>query len=454
MNKYIAVIIVTLFFISGTAQAAAKGKILNVQQFNTPKGIEVWLVKDSTIPVISMSFSFDGGLDYDPEEKSGVGKMVSILLDEGAGEMDSKAFQQELNDYSIYMNFTAGRDAFVGGLKTLKQNRYRAYGLLKLALTSPRFDDDALVRMKNANIASINNNMGDPAWLVARTFNGMIFEGHKYSLPGEGNAHSIKKINRKDLIKFTKDQFATSVLKVAIAGDITAEEASEMVDMAFGELPQFSTVIDTPDAELKYLGKTILLPLDTPQSYVSIGAPGINIKDKTWQAATIMNYVLGGESFEARLMKEIREKRGLTYGIYSSLSPMNYANLIRVNFSTSNEKTQEALNVLRKEWQKMAKDGISPKELEAAKSFLTGSLLLDLTSTGAISSILNDLQQQGLEYNYINECSDAINAVTIEDVQNVAQKLLDKNNLMITVVGKPQGIKPDITLQKTPGMGE
>lgn len=453
MNRYLtAIIFILIMFFSGNSEA--KERILNVQEFNSKKGIEVWLVKDTSLPIISMSFSFDGGLDYDPPAKPGVGKMVSILLDEGAGEMDSKSFQQELNDYSIYMNFTAGRDAFTGNLKTLKQNRYRAFGLLKLALTSPRFEDDAIVRMKNANIASIQNNMGDPSWLAARSFNGIAFEGHKYAIPGEGTIHSIKKINRKDLIKFTKDQFATSVLKVSIAGDISASEAGELVDMAFGELPEFSTVIDTQETEIKYQGKTILLALDTPQSYVAAGAPGINIKDSNWYAATVMNYILGGESFDARLMSEIREKRGLTYGIYSILSPMNYANLIRVNFSSSNEKTADALKIMKKEWQKMADKGITQQELDSAKSFLTGSLLLDLTSTGAISSILNDLQQQGLEYNYINECNDFINAVTLDDVKNISKLLLDSKNITTVIVGNPSNIKPDITLQQPPGMGE
>ncbi len=131
---------------------AAKDKILDVQVIKSPGGIEAWLVEDKTVPVVSINFSFEGGLAHDPQDKPGVGRMVSILLDEGAGDIKSQEFQKQMTDNAISMGFTAGRDAFFGELKTLKRNKQLAFDLLRLALTKPRFDNDAYssVRLRMA----------------------------------------------------------------------------------------------------------------------------------------------------------------------------------------------------------------------------------------------------------------------------------------------------------------
>ena len=229
--------ILTLFIFIALAHPAfaADAKVLDVQKFKTPAGIEVWLVQDKTVPVISMSYSFEGGLVYDPEEKPGVGRLVSILLDEGADDLSSQEFQGQLADNAIDMKFTAGRDAFYGQLKTLRANKDTAFRLLALALTKPRFDGDAIERMRNANTSELKDDMGEPGWLVARSFNGMVFEGHPYAVPGFGTLESMTKITRQDLLDFVHAQFARDVLKVAIAGDISAKTTPSGPSTAFSQ---------------------------------------------------------------------------------------------------------------------------------------------------------------------------------------------------------------------------
>jgi zinc protease len=444
---------VVLLFLSLCHPAFAAGdKVLNVQKLTTPGGIEVWLVEDKTVPVISMNFSFEGGLLYDPQDKPGVGRLVSILLDEGADQMKSQEFQSQLSDNSIHMGFTAGRDAFYGQLKTLKSNKKLAFDLLRLALTKPRFDSEAVERMRNANISEIKDDMGDPGWLVARTFNGMVFAGHAYGLPGFGTLDSMPQITRKDLLSFVQAQFARNALKVSIAGDINKDEAVKAVDDIFGTLPEKTEAADSSEAPMNDAGKTILLPLDAPQTYISAGEAGIKRADKDWQAAMIMNYILGGSGFDARLMTEIREKRGLTYGVYTTLTSMKHAALLQANLSASNEKVAEVLRVLKQEWAKMAKDGPTGQEVQDAKAYLTGSLLLDLTSTDDISQALNGIQHDGLDFDYINQRNAEINAVTVSDIKNVAARLLKPENLTIVLVGQPAGVKADIMLDHPPGM--
>ena len=445
----LSLFVIILMAHSSFAEAA---KVLDVQKIKTPAGIEVWLVQDKSVPVISMSYSFEGGLVYDPEDKPGVGRLVSILLDEGADELTSQQFQAQLSDNAIGMEFTAGRDAFYGQLKTLKSNKDLAFHLLNLALTKPRFDSDAIERMRNANISEIKSSMGEPGWLVARTFNGMVFQGHPYAVPGYGTLESMPKITHKELMDFVHAQFARNVLKVAIAGDISKEEASKAVDSIFASLPAQAETTDEGKAEFKYAGKTIMLPLDAPQTYISAGEPGIRRDDKDWQAATLMNFILGGSDFDARLMREIRKKRGLTYGVYSSLTSMKHAGLLQVELSASNEKVAEALTLLRQEWAKMAKDGALEQEVQDAKAYLTGSLPLELTSTDSISETLNSLQRDDLDYNYINQRNAELNAVTVADVKRVAARLLKPENLTVVLVGQPQGITADIMLDHPPGM--
>ncbi len=446
--------ILTLLIIIATAHPAFadSAKVLDVQKFKTPAGIEVWLVQDKSVPVISMSYSFDGGLSYDPEEKPGVGRLVSILLDEGADQMTSQDFQAQMSDNAISLEFDAGRDAFYGQLKTLKANKDIAFHLLNLALTKPRFDSDAIERMRNANVSEIKDNMGEPGWLAARTFNGMVFEGHPYAVPGFGTLDSMSKITRDDLLSFVHAQFARDVLKVAIAGDISKDDAAKAVDGIFAALPAQAEKTGEGEAALKYSGKTIMLPLDAPQTYITAGETGIKRDDKDWQAATIMNYILGGSDFDARLMREIRKKRGLTYGIYSQLTSMKHTGLLQVEFSASNEKVAEALQLLRQEWTKMAKDGALDQEVQDAKAYLTGSLPLELTSTDSISETLNSLQRDGLDYNYINERNAELNAVTVADIKRVAARLLKTENLTVVMVGQPQGVTADIMLDHPPGM--
>lgn len=443
---------IALAFILAAALPAQAAKVLNVEKLTTPKGIEVWFVHDETVPVISINFSFEGGLALDPVDKPGVGRIVSILLDEGAGEMKSQQFQSLLDANAINIGFTAGRDAFYGELKTLSATKNLAFDLLRQALSAPRFDNDAVERMRSANIARIRQDMTDPSWLIARTFNGMAFEGHPYGIPGFGTPESMEKITRKDLQTFVHRQFTRESLRVAIAGDISAADAITMTDSVFGGLPEKIFETSAKDVTVGYAGKTILLPLDAPQTYVMAGAPGMKRNDRDWHAAVILNYVLGGGEFDSRLMHEIREKRGLTYGVYTALSSMKYSTLLQASFSASSEKAAEAVTILKQEWEKMAKEGVSAQELADAKAYLTGSLLLELTSTGDIAGTLNGLQRDDLDYNYINKRNDEIESVSLSDVKRVAAKLMDPNLLTIVLVGQPKGMSADIMLDVPPGM--
>lgn len=425
-----------------------------VDRIVTDTGIEAWLVEDHSLPLVTIKFAFKGGLINDPADKAGLSKLVSVLLDEGAGDIKSQEFQAQLSDNAIYMSFAPGRDAFMGGLRTTSENKKLAFDLLGQALTSPRFDAEAIQRMKDALGAEIKTNKGDPAWLSARTFNGIVFAGHYYAQPGGGTLASLERITRRDLIDFVKTQFAQNLLSVIIVGDMTKDETRDMLADVFGKLPK---KVDAPTAELAQLsdaGKTVLLPINTPQTYIAIAQPGIARTDKDWYTAQVMTYILGGGGFDSRLMHEVREKRGLTYGIYSSLITQDYTHVLQTTLSVGNAKTQEALTVIRDEFNRMAKEKVTKQELADAKSYLIGALPLELTTTSDIADVLLSLRMSNLTPDELFTRTERINAVTVSDVQAMAKRLLDPAQMTTILVGSPEGINVDVLLDRAPGIDD
>ncbi len=452
MSKNLCSILIAFAFIFFSLPAQAE-KVLDVQELETESGIKLWLVEDHNVPVISMNFSFPGGLAMDPEGKTGLAYMLSIMLDEGAGDLDSQAFQKELADNSISMGFSAGRDHFTGGIKTLTRNQDKAAELLGLALSQPRFDQDAFDRMQSSTEATIRQNLTSPNWIAARSFNGLMFEGDPYALPGQGTLQTLANMTPDDLRAFAKDQFVKDGLKIAIAGDITAESAKVFVERIFSPLADASD-IKTPekDAEFKNQGQSFLYEFDNPQTHIIVGHKGIPVQDEDWPAAQIINYALGGGGFDSRLMEEIREKKGLTYGVSSYMSDMARAPSIQASLSASNDNAAEAIALLEKEWQRMATTGPTEAEIKNAQDYLTGSLVLALTSTDAISGALNGLQQNGFDADYINRRNDRLRNVSADQARVVAGRLLDPERLMIITVGNPTGFQPDQKLETIPGI--
>ncbi len=457
-KKSCLVIVIFLVTILNIHPAVSKNLIASkkipVTKVVSKTGIEAWLVEDSSIPVISMSFAFNGGMQFETDEKMGLNYMMSIMLDEGAGNYDSEAFQKILADNVISMSFTAERDFFSGSLKTLTKNKNIAFKMLKLALTEPHFNNEALKRMQRHSLNSIKNNLSNPNWNAARIFNGLTFEGHKYARPGQGNLTTIKNITPADLKNLAKKTFVNNDIKIAVAGDITKEQLATILDDIFASLPKQATVATDNKDKNAYnkniAGKTILYKMDIPQTIVRFAQKGISELDKNYPTATILNYILGGGGFSSRLMEKLREEKGLTYGIYTYLSNSKHADLIQGSFSTKNNSAVEAIKTIKEEWQKIIQNGVSKTEVQDAINYLTGSLPLALTSTSSIANILNSIQKSGKDINYINERNQQLKSVTTDAVNKLAKEILKTDELHFITVGNPDELKPSITIDKLP----
>lgn len=411
--------------------------IIDVQRVVSDQGIEAWLAEDHTLPIISMQFAFRGGSAQDPEDRQGLANMVSGLLDEGAGDMDSFAFQSRLQDLAIDMGFDASLDSFSGSLKTITSNREIAFDLLELALTAPRFDAEPVERIRGQILAGLRFDQEDPNKIASETWFETAFPDHPYRKRAEGTQDSVAAITVEDLKGFAETRFNREDLVIGVAGDITPEELKGVLDDVFGGLPATSTLAKVPDASPGFTGRTVEVEMDIPQTVAVFGHGGIARDDPDFYAAYVLNYILGGGGFASRLMEEVREERGLAYSVYSYLYPLDHAALMIGGVATQRARFGTSMDVIREEWRKMAAAGPTEGELTDAKTYLTGAFPLRFSSTGAIAAILLSMQLDDLPIDHLETRNAQVEAVSLNDVKRVAERLLKPENLLVVVVGKP-----------------
>lgn len=430
-----------------------QSKMLDVQEIKTDSGITIWVVRDETLPITSLSFAFEGaGSINDPDDKQGLAQLLSNTLDEGAGKYTSTEFQKLLTDNSISLSFSQSRDHFSGHVKTLTRHNDLAFELLRLALTEPRFDEEAVDRMRDANLSRIRSALANPNWIAARITNDTVYHDHPYARNSGGTLSSLPNITPDDLRGFVKAHLGKDRLKIGIVSNLSAKEIAPLIAKTFGGLPDTSEAKKATDTKLTDGKEIALYAKEIPQTIIRMVWDGIPQDDPDYYAAKIMNYIYGGSGFGSRLMHEIREKRGLTYGVYSGLSHMEHANIMMIQTSTRNETASELLNLIEQERQKIISESIADEELTAAKDYLTGSLPLSLTSTDNISSLLLGLQLDNLPIDYLDKRNDYLNAVTADDVQRTAKRLLAPDNYKVILVGQPENLTPTITIEDLPNV--
>lgn len=435
-TKHIAGLTVAAFATFGLASQA---KAVEVQEVVSDGGIRAWLIEDHLNPLMTMDIAFTGaGASTDPDGKLGLANMVSGLIDEGAGEMDSQTFRGEMENRSISLSFDAGRDDFAGSLVTLTRERDTAIDLLRLALSEPRFDDEAIERIRAQIVSGLKSAENDPRDIASRTFFKSIFGDHPYARPVSGNFDTVASLNANDFRGFVRHAFAKDNLIIGVAGDITADELGPLLDEAFGSLPDHADLPAIADVTPTF-GAIDVVKQDIPQSQAIWGQKGIKRTDPDFYAAYVMNYILGGGGFASRLTEEVREKRGLAYGVYSYLADLDHAEMMMGGVATRNDAIGQSLSLISTEWTKMKDTGVSQEELDNAKSYLTGAFPLRFTSLGNLSGMLVGMQKEDLGVDFLDRRNSLVDAVTLEDVNRVAGELMDPSNVTVTVVGKPEG---------------
>lgn len=413
---------------------------MDIQVVKSPGGIEAWLVESRGLPIISLHAGFDGGGRLDPQGKEGLAYLTSTLMNEGAGEFDSTAFMQKLDDKAIRFGASSDSDAFYLSLTTLSDNKAEAFDMMRLAIASPRFDQEAIERMK-AQIFSYQKRLDeDPGSIANATWAERAFPGHPYGRRNQGTADSISAITRDDIAAYAAGFLGRDRLRVVVVGDIGADELGPLLDTLFAPIPASRAAGDPPVINLANAGKMDIVQRDIPQSVVVFGGPGIPMTDPDYRAAQVMNYILGGGGFASRLMQELRAKRGLTYGVGTGLSAYRLGDIYFGSFATDNARVKEAIDLTKSEIVKLRDGGATAEEVADAKAYLTGSYPLRFDSNAKIASGLIGLYMSGFDKDYINRRNAEIEAVTVEQVNAVTKRLLDPNGFYFVVVGKPEGL--------------
>lgn len=411
---------------------------ITVREVKSPGGITAYLAEDHTTPIVAITFGFKGGSAIDPEDQLGLSTMVTSLLDEGAGTLDSFAFQTELQDRAISLRFGADSDHVTGQLVTTTANAAKAYELTRLAMTQPRFDQEPVERIRRQILVGIQSRLESPGRIAGQRLVEELFGTHPYAREDEGKPETIKSITTDDLKGWVKSRFARDRLLVSASGDITPAQLGTVIDQMFGSLPATTGLkADLPPAPIVAPpgGKVVRIPKNLPQSVVYIGQKGLVREDPDWYTSQVVDYTFGGGSFASRLMDEVREKRGLAYSVGTGMAPYDAGAMMMASVGTRADQAEESLKVIRDEWRKMRDSGPTQEELDDAKQYLTGAWPLRFTSTGSIADILLAVQRDNLGLDYIDKRNSLIDGVTLEQARAFAKKFYEPENLVVVIVG-------------------
>lgn len=411
-----------------------------IERVVSPGGIEAWLVEEHALPMVAVEFAFRGGAKLDPAGKAGLATMLSGLLDEGAGDLDSQAFQQRLDELAVELSFSADRDAFYGSLQSLSENTEDAFDLLRLALSEPRFDPEPVQRIRAQLLAMLAAAEEDPQAVAGKAWFKAAFPDHVYGRPPEGTPESLPEIARADLVAWLRRHLARDVLEIAVVGDITPETLGRLLDSTFGAMPTQAEDMAVPPPMPERPADRVLIPRDIPQTVIQFGGEGLLREDPDFIPAYVLNYALGGGGFASRLMLEVREKRGLAYGIYTYLMPLDLTGLFVGGVATENASAAETMALVRSVLSDVRENGITDAELADAKTYLTGAFPLRFDSNANIAEQLLTIQLDDLGIDYVNRRNALIEAVSQDDIRRVAARLLDPSDLLVVMVGEPENL--------------
>lgn len=421
-----------------------KKSVLKEKNFNTEvaevtspdKKIKAYLFRDTTNPIISISFLFkNAGVASDDEKHIGIANAVAALLTEGAGGMDGLRFKEELERKAIGMSFSANLDDFTGSLITTKEHQDTAYQMLNAVFREPRFDEQDIRRVKAQLLTVLKQQREHPAGILELAAAKEIFGNHPYSRNPAGTEKGIGSITRADLLEFVHNHFTKSNLMVGIAGDVTEEEAGAILDRVFGNLPDNGRIVFVRDSDTVFDGRVKNISYPSAQSVSEFFGRGVARSHPDFYPLYIANHIFGGSGLSSRLSLSARENEALTYSIYTYLSLLDKAPTIRGGFSSTPENFARVMEIVRREWQKMGREGVSEAELEQAKNYLISSYNLRFASIATIADILVYMQKDNLGADFLQKRNDYVRNVKLKDVNRAAKEYFGSNDTVFVNIG-------------------
>lgn len=439
MKKYIYLVLCALLPISAFAG-------IPIQHWTHSNGAQVYLVEAKTIPMLDVQVDWFAGAVGDPDKKLGLASMTATLVDKGSkvnGRLVSEAdISDQLASLGASLSFSAGAEKASMRLRTLSDVQRRD-ALVKLAseiLKAPLFDQNILMREKSRAIAAIKESNLKPEFILSKEFDRQIYRGHPFGK--EATVETVQSIAAADIQEFYKSRYAVQDAKITIVGDIGREDADQLIDRLMSSLPKKAKVL-TQAPEVKLFEKkspdqnVIKIPHAAQQAHISIGMPTITRKDPDYFPMLLGNYVLGGGGFVSRLMKEVREKRGLAYSVYSYIAPGRQVGPFVAGMQTKKDQAELAVDVMKKTIADFIDAGPTESEIEAAKNNLINGFPLRIDSNRKILDNVASIAWNDLPLDTLETWTTQMRAVTREQVIAAYKKNLDIDKLVTVVVGAP-----------------
>lgn len=420
-----------LLFVSSAAVA-----IPNIQQWQTQNGAKVYFVPARELPIVDMSVVFDAGAARDAD-KPGLALLTNAMLPEGAGDMNADDIAERFDNLGVRFENSSHRDMSVFKIRSLSSASQLdpAIDILATILSKPTIPENALNRERNRLLIALQGKKQSPDDIAEEAFFKAIYGNHPYSIIPSGNEKSVKSIGRADILTFYKQYFVASNAVISIVGDMDRRQAEQTAEALSGKLQQGEHAAVLPGVSGDTEAVTEKISHPSTQSHVLIGQAGISRDDPDYFTLYVGNHILGGSGLVSRISNEIREKRGLSYSAYSFFSPMREKGPFQIGLQTRNEKTDEALAVLRSTVSDFINKGPTEKELDAAKKNITGGFALRLSSNKKILDYIAVIGFYGLPLDYLDTFNKKVEAVTLQNIRDAFKRRIDPDKMVTIIVG-------------------
>ncbi len=429
MTRFLYVFILSL--ISSAVQATP-----NIEQWQTSNGTRVDFVAAVELPMMDVLIIFDAGAARDGTQ-AGVALMTNSMLAEGAGKMTADQIATAFDDVGAQISFSSARDMAVASLRSITDAAplKSALATFEAVLNSPTFPADALARQRKQIEIALRGEKQSPRALSSRAFYKALYGSHPYGHMPIGDETSVDGLTRDKLLAYYQQYYVGKNAVVAIVGAVSRQQAEAIAEQLVGNLPAGEAVASLPAVAALEKAETIHIPHPASQTHVAMGQPGIKRGDKDYFALYVGNHILGGSSLVSLLSNEVREKRGLSYSVYSYFRPMRELGPYQFGLQTRNDQAAEALKVMRDTLADFIKQGPSDAELMAAKSNITGGFALKLASNRKIIDHLGMMAFYSLPLDYLESFKAQVNAVTAAQVKDAFARRIDPDKMVTILVG-------------------
>jgi zinc protease len=408
----------------------------HIQHWQTANGARVYFVAAPELPMVDIKVVFDAGSARDGE-LSGTALLSNAMLNEGAKGLDTDQIASAFADVGAQFSASAERDMAMVSLRTLTAEPILSSALATFTnvLTSPTFPVDSFQRLQKQVLIGLRAEKQSPAALASRAFYKNLFGKHPYSTMPSGTEETVTQITLEDLTQFYQQYYVANNAVVVMVGALDIDEAKKIAEQIVtgldeGEIaPTINPVMALEQADLKKIAHP------STQTHILMGQPGINRADPDYFALYVGNHILGGSGLVSKLSDEIREKRGLSYSVYSYFRPMRQLGPYQFGLQTRNDQAEEALEVLKTTLKTFIVDGPSEEELTAAKQNITGGFALRVDSNRKIAGYLAMIGFYGLPLDYLDTFKEHVNAVTVEKIKEAYVRRVEADNMLTVMVG-------------------